>query len=238
MKKHPEDTPTAARPSDDVPFCVGVDPGETGAIAYRHGAVRGVRNMPGSDIELIQLFRELRDMAGASQLLVMLEDVGQHMLGNNAASAASLLASKRACSVAALSVGALVDLASPRQWQPAYMGPVALPANTKSPDRNATLEETKAWKKAKATRRHVLKHRIADRTRCLFPGERVVLDTADAWALLWYCERYHKHHPAARPTPKHLGLTPKQPKAAKVKTTKKPTKTSKQLGNALSLSAF
>jgi hypothetical protein len=200
---------------------VGVDPGETGAIAYRIGDdVVSVVNMPSNDAELVALFR---DLSTKGRLRVLVEEVGLHMRGNNAASAAVLAASARACAVAALSHGASVMRTGPRVWQAAFLGKLTLPGSPKEPERGAPEESVREWRREKAKRRDALKNAVKARAQCLFRDARVTKETADAVALLWFCERYHQDNPGARELPKAVGVggrksaTPKRPGKTKQK---------------------
>jgi Holliday junction resolvasome RuvABC endonuclease subunit len=140
-----------------------IDPGKNGGVAiYTPGMVTAARIL--SDMFMVELLRH------CSNHIVVIEDVGYHVKGNNAQASATFArhVGWLLGAAAALEIG--VSIVTPKTWQAALLG--------------------KAKHETKAHRKNAIKARV----QSLYPHIKVTLATADAlgiltWALAEYGDR-------------------------------------------------
>lgn len=151
----------------DYKYYMGVDPGASGGIAVIgcKGDVIECSNMPDTPMEILEFFRKY----DASEIVCVLEDVGQGMPGQSSSATAKFARHNGHLEMALLALGIKTIKVRPQKWEKTY----ALGSSSK--------HEKAEWKRM-----------LKERAQQLFPqlGKKVTLKTCDALLIAEYCKKY------------------------------------------------
>lgn len=180
----------------EIKQLIAIDPGKTGAIAYRlFGEDAQVIKMPGTLTDVWAALKKSKGEELPCNVRGMIEDVhGSPDMGVTSAFTFGYSSGSLRMGLVALEVPH--KTMSPQKWQPAIIG---APNHPKIPKEMPEKEK----KRIRAKRRQVRKNRIKEVVQALYPHLRVTLATADALAMLHYLEKEY-WHPApsvAEPSP-------------------------------------